>query len=180
MAGLKAALTLLGDLAAPLLLFTAGVLAAAKGEDVYAGLTAGAKKGLLLTAELFPALAALFPALWLFRASGLPELLEGLLHPVFAALGVPEETVLLLLLRPFSGSGALSAAAEIIRRAGADSLAGRTAAVMLGSSETTFYVIAVYFSAAGVKDSRWAIPAALCADLACFLSAAWVSRLFWG
>ena len=176
-------LTLLGDLAAPLLLLTAGVLAAERGEDVYAGLTAGAKKGLLLTAELFPALAALFPVLWLFRASGLPELLEGLLHPVFAALGVPEETALLLLLRPFSGSGALSAAAEIIRiirRAGADSLAGRTAAVMLGSSETTFYVIAVYFSAAGVKDSRWAIPAALCADLACFLSAAWVSRLFWG
>ena len=180
MAGLRAGLALLGELAAPLLLLLAAALAAAKGEDLYAGLTAGAKKGLRLTAELFPALAALFPVLWLFRASGLPELLEGLLHPVFAALCIPEETALLLLLRPFSGSGALSAAAEIIRRTGADSLAGRTAAVMLGSSETTFYVIAVYFSAAGVKDSRWAIPAALCADLACFLSAAWVSRLFWG
>ena len=118
--------------------------------------------------------------IWLLRASGLPELAGRLLRPVFAALGVPEETALLLLLRPLSGSGALSAAAEIIGRAGADSLTGRTTAVMLGSSETTFYVIAVYFSAAGVKDSRWAIPAALCADLACFLSAAWISRLFWG
>ena len=126
MAGLRAGLALLGELAAPLLLLLAAALAAAKGEDVYAGLTAGAKKGLRLTAELFPALAALFPVLWLFRASGLPELLEGLLHPVFAALCIPEETALLLLLRPFSGSGALSAAAEIIRRTGADSLAGRS------------------------------------------------------
>ena len=85
-----------------------------------------------------------------------------------------------MLLRPLSGSGALSAAAEIIGQAGADSLAGRTAAVMLGSSETTFYVAAVYLSAAGVKKSRWAIPAALCADLACFLSSAWVCRMLWG
>ena len=95
-------------------------------------------------------------------------------------LGVPAETVPLLLLRPFSGSAALAAAAELISRCGPDSLAGRTAAVMLGSSETTFYVTAVYFSAAGVRDSRWAIPAALCADLACFLSSAWICRLLWG
>ena len=84
------------------------------------------------------------------------------------------------MLRPLSGSAALAAAAELIGRAGPDSLTGRTAAVMLGSSETTFYVAAVYFSAAGVKNSRWAIPAALCADLVCFLSSAWLCRLFWG
>ena len=110
MAGLRAALALLGELTAPLLLLLAAALAAEKGEDVYAGLTAGAKKGLELTVRLFPALAALFPVLWLFRASGLPALLEGLLNPVFAALGIPAETALLLLLRPFSGGGALSAA----------------------------------------------------------------------
>ena len=79
-----------------------------------------------------------------------------------------------------SGSGALAAAAELIGQYGADSLIGRTAAVMIGSSETTFYVIAVYFAAAGVKNSRWAVPAALCADLACFISSAWVCRLLWG
>ena len=171
---------LTGELLPPLLLLAAGAFAAARGEDVYAALVAGARKGLRLTLELLPALTALFPVIWLLRASGLPELAGRLLGPVFTALGVPEETALLLLLRPLSGSGALSAAAEIIGRAGADSLVGRTAAVMLGSSETTFYVIAVYFSAAGVKDSRWAIPAALCADLVCFLSAAWISRLLWG
>ena len=79
-----------------------------------------------------------------------------------------------------SGNGALAAAAELIGQYGADSLIGRTAAVMIGSSETTFYVIAVYFAAAGVKNSRWAVPAALCADLACFISSAWVCRLLWG
>ena len=94
-------------------------------------------------------------------------------------LGIPEETVLLMLLRPVSGSAALSAAADVISRCGADSLAGRTAAVMCSSSDTTFYVIAVYFTAAGVKDSRWAVPAALCADAAGFLSAAWICRILW-
>ena len=77
-------------------------------------------------------------------------------------------------------AGALAAAGEIIRAAGADSLVGRTAAVMIGASETSFYVVAVYFSAAGVKESRWAIPAALCADLVCFVSASWLCRLLWG
>ena len=85
-----------------------------------------------------------------------------------------------MLLRPLSGAGALAAAGELIRSAGPDSLVGRMAAVMIGSSETSFYVIAVYFSAAGVKESRWAIPAALCADLVCYVSSAWLCRLLWG
>ena len=158
-------------------LLLAGLL---RGVDVYAALLLGARKGLRVCAELLPPLLALFPALYLLRASGLPEALGTLLSPVFSALGVPAETALLLLLRPLSGSGAMAAASELIARHGADSLIGRTAAVMLGSSETTLYVAAVYFSAAGVKDSRWAIPAALFADLCCFLSSAWLCRLFWG
>lgn len=151
-----------------------------RGTDVYAAMTEGARKGLRLSAEILPALIVLFPVIRLLRASGLPELLERLLAPLLGRLGIPPETGLLLLLRPLSGSAALAAAAELIGRAGPDSLTGRTAAVMLGSSETTFYVAAVYFSAAGVKNSRWAIPAALCADLVCFLSSAWLCRLFWG
>jgi spore maturation protein SpmB len=79
-----------------------------------------------------------------------------------------------------AGSAALAAAAELIETWGPDSLVGRTAAVMLGSSETTFYVMAVYLAAAEVRHSRWAVPAALCADLACFLSSAWICRLLWG
>jgi spore maturation protein B len=174
------ALSTLAPLAVPGLVLLGMLAARRSGADVYEALCAGAKKGLETTLSIAPALLALFPAVWLLRASGLPELLGALLDPLLSRLGIPGETALLLLLRPLSGSGALSAAADIIAHYGPDSLVGRTAAVMLGSSETTFYVVAVYFSAAGVKESRWAIPAALCADLMCFLSAAWVCRWFWG
>ena len=168
------------SLTCPLLLAFALAAATAGGQDAYRALTAGAQKGLSVVAALFPALLALFPAIALLRATPLPEQLCRALAPLLERLGIPEETGLLLLLRPLSGSAALAEAGRLIAAAGPDSLPGRTAAVMLGSSETTFYVTAVYFSAAGIRDSRWAIPAALCADLACFLSAAWVSRLFWG
>lgn len=168
------------DLTAPLIVTAACVLALCKGVDIFAAMTDGAKKGLRVMADILPALLVLFPVIYLLRASSLPELLERLLAPVFKALGIPVETSLLMLLRPVSGSTALSVSAELIARYGADSLVGRTAAVMIGSSETTLYVIAVYFTAAGVKDSRWAIPAALCADLACFLSSAWICRILWG
>ena len=156
------------------------MLALYKGVDIIAAMTDGAKKGLRVMAAILPALLVLFPAIYLLRASGILELLERLLAPVFRALGIPAETSLLMLLRPISGSAALSVSAELIARYGADSLVGRTAAVMFGSSETTLLVGAVYFTAAGVKDSRWAIPAALCADLACFLSSAWICRILWG
>ena len=168
------------DLTPALLVSALSLYAFRRGVELYGALTDGAKKGLALTAELLPALTVLFAAIYLLRASGLPVMLESLLSPLLRRLGIPEETVLILLLRPLSGSGALAAASELIRQHGADSLVGRTAAVMLGSSETTLYVAAVYFSAAGVKDSRCAIPAALCADLVCFLSSAWLCRLLWG
>ena len=151
-----------------------------KGVDVYSAMCRGAGKGLGVLRDMLPALICLFPAIWLFRASPLPELISRALAPLFHFLGIPVETSLIMLLRPLSGSGALAAAAELIGSHGADSLVGRTAAVMLGSSETTFYVIAVYFSAAGIKDSRWALWAALAADLACFAASAWVCRIFWG
>lgn len=164
----------------PLIIASVCVYASSRGVDLYSAMTEGAKKGLRVALDILPALLVLFPVIYLLRASRLPELLAGLLRPVLGLLGIPEETVLLMLLRPLSGSGALSAAAELIESAGADSLLGRTAAVMTGSSETTFYVIAVYLSAAGVKESRWAIPAALIADLVCFMSSAWICRVLWG
>lgn len=167
-------------LLAPGLLALGLALASARGLDGFEALREGAKNGLSVLLTLFPTLLLLFPAIALLRASGLIEQLAALLAPLLAALGLPRETAPLLLLRPFSGSAALAAAAELIERAGADSLTGRTAAVMLGASETSFYVTAIYFGAAGVRDSRWTVPAALCADLACFVSAAWISRALWG
>lgn len=170
----------LAALAAPLLCAAVMLYAALRGIDVYAVLLRGAQKGLKLSLELMPTLVLLFSAIYMLRGSGLLGAVTDLISPLLSALGVPPETGMILLLRPITGSGALAAASELMELSGADSLVGRTAAVMLGASETTLYVTAVYFSAAGVKDSRWAIPAALCADAACFLSAAWISKLFWG
>ena len=98
---------------------------------------------------------------------------------MLGALGIPSETGALMLLRPVSGSGALAVASELIAQYGADSLVGRTAAVMLGSTETTFYVIAVYFGAAGIRKTRYAVPAALYADLTGFVVSALTVKLFW-
>ena len=167
------------SLTAPAIIAVICVCALSRGVDLYAAMVKGAGKGLEVVAGILPALLVLFPAIYLLRASGLAETIQTLLSPLLERLGIPADTALLMLLRPLSGSGALSAAGEIIARHGPDSLTGRTAAVMIGSSETTFYVIAVYLGAAGIKDSRWAIPAAVCADLACFLASAWICRLLW-
>lgn len=170
----------LGELLVPLLAAAAMLCAKRRGADLYEAMAAGAKKGLMVMWGMLPSLLVIFPAIRLLRASGLPELLGEVLRPLFALLGVPEETGLLMLLRPLSGSAALAEATELMKTHGPDSLIGRTAAVMLGSSETSIYVIAIYFSAARVRNGERVLPAALFADLVCFLSSAWICRLLWG
>lgn len=165
---------------------TAGLLAGVglcgvlSGTDVFSALTDGARDGLKTVMRIFPALVALLTAVSMLRASGALEALTRLCAPVLAWLGIPPETAMLLLVRPISGSGALAAASDIIQTYGADSRIGRTAAVMLGSTETTFYVLAVYFGACGIRHSRWAIPAAIVADVTGFVTAAALVRCLWG
>lgn len=171
---------LIGELAIPLILGFVVVYSLIKGTDVFSGLTAGAAQGLNTIRGILPALIVLLPCVAMLRASGAIEALCGLLEPFLARLGIPAETVPLMLLRPLTGSGALAVGSDIMQSAGVDSFAGRCAAVMLGSTETTFYVVAVYFGAAKIKNSRHAIPAALVADLTGFLAAAFFTRLFWG
>jgi spore maturation protein B len=167
-------------------LLPAGIITAAalygllRGVDVFAAMSHGVTEGLRVVARIFPPLVGLLTAVAMLRASGALDALTELCAPLLRAVGIPPETAMLLVLRPISGSGALAAGADIISSHGADSLVGRTAAVMLGSTETTFYVLTVYFGAVGIKKSRWAIPAALGADLAGFLASAWTVRLFWG
>lgn len=146
--------------------------------DVYDALVQGAGDGLGVLIKIVPALIGLMTAVYMLRASGALELLSQALSPVLNVLGVPPETTALLLVRPVSGSAALGVGAELISTYGPDSSIGRTVAVMMGSTETTFYTVAVYFSAAGVSRTRYAIPAALCADTAGFLAASWTVRLF--
>ena len=148
--------------------------------DVYDALVTGAGDGLGVLIKIVPPLIGLLTAVYMLRASGALELLGAALSPLLTALGIPPETVALLLVRPVSGSAALGVGAELISTYGPDSLIGRTAAVMLGSTETTFYTIAVYFGAAGIVKTRYAVPAALCADLAGFTAAAWAVRVCFG
>ena len=140
----------------------------------------GIRQGLTTLLRILPPLIALLTAEYMLRASGALEALTELLRPALELLGIPPETAPLMLLRPISGSGAMAAASELMQSFGPDSYVGRTAAVMLGSTETTFYVVAVYFGAAGVRRTRWAVPAALCADLAGFAASALAVRLFFG
>ena len=145
--------------------------------DVYDALVTGAGDGLGVLIKIVPPLIGLLTAVYMLRASGALELLGEALSPLLTALGIPPETVALLLVRPVSGSAALGVGAELISTYGPDSLIGRTAAVMLGSTETTFYTIPVYFGAARIARAPHAVPAALCADLAGFVAASWAVRL---
>ena len=168
------------ELLVPVLLVVVSCLALAGKQDVYTLMVTGAAEGLVSLKTLIPPLVVLLTAVHMLRASGAMDLLTALLTPLCRRLGVPPETVPLMLIRPISGSAALAIGSELIANHGPDSLIGRTAAVMLGSTETTFYVISVYFGSAGIRKTGHAIPAALIADLTGFLTAAWVTRWFWG
>lgn len=164
----------------PAIIAFVAVWGCVKRVDVYDSLIQGAGEGLRVMIRIVPAMIALLTAVHMLRASGFLELAAQVLAPVLNAVGIPPETVALLLVRPVSGSAALGVGAELIQTYGPDSLIGRTAAVMLGSTETTFYTIAVYFGAAGVAKTRHAVPAALCGDLAGFIVAAAAVRILFG
>ena len=166
------------DYIVPLLLLGASLLALRKQENAYDLLLSGAAEGLKLLLTLVPTLILLLTAVSMLRSSGVMELLSGYLAPVFGFLGIPAETAILVLIRPISGSAALAVGAELMVQYGVDSIVGRTVAVMLGSTETTFYTISVYFGAAGIKKTQYTVPAALIADFVGFFMASLTVRLF--
>ena len=168
---------LLFTMLVPLIMAAVALYGMARRVDVYDALVQGAGDGLGVLVKIVPPLVGLLTAVYMLRASGVLELASGVLAPVLGLLGIPAETAPLLLVRPVSGSAALGVGAELISAFGPDSLVGRTAAVMLGSTVTTFYTIAVYFGVAGIVKTRYAIPAALCADLAGFMASAWAVRV---
>ena len=170
----------LSTLIVPVLLTFTACFALGKRVDVYSALTKGAEEGLTVLLHILPSLIALLSAVYMFRASGAMEALGALLAPALDKIGIPAETAPLLFIRPISGSGALAVASDLMASHGPDSYIGRVAAVMLGSTETTFYTIAVYFGSAGIVRTRHTVPAALAADLTGFLTAALTVRLLFG
>ena len=167
------------DYIVPGLLFAAAAATLRKKENAYDLMLQGASDGLKLMVSLIPSLILLLTAVSMLRSSGAVEILSRWLSPFFNLLGIPPETAMLVLIRPISGSAALAVGADLMAEHGVDSQIGRTVAVMLGSTETTFYTISVYFGAAGIKNTRYTIPAALIADLTGFVMASLtVSWLF--
>lgn len=166
------------DYLIPLILMASSLLALRRQENSYQLLLDGAANGLALIRHILPALIVLLTAVGMFRASGGAELLSRLCAPLFCRIGIPPECAMLVLVRPISGSAALAVGSELMAQYGVDSAIGRTAAVMLGSTETTFYTLSVYCSAAGISKTRYTLPAALFADFVGFFMAACTVKLF--
>ncbi|MDR0293116.1 MAG: spore maturation protein [Oscillospiraceae bacterium] len=160
------------QLVTPLLIASVILYALLRGVDVFSALISGARDGLNVLLRIVPALVPLLAAIAMLRASGFLEAFSDLCRPAFQWLGIPPECAPLLIVRPFSGSGALAVGAELMRSHGVDSMVGRTAAVMLGSTETTFYAVSVICGAAGITKTRYIIPASLLADFAGYIAAA--------
>lgn len=131
----------------------------------------GAKKALSQTANLLPALCALTVAVSMLLSSGGAEILTKLLSPVASLLGIPNEVLPLCIISPLSGSGSLTVLEEILKSYSPDSFIGRTASIIAGASETTFYAVAVYYGSVGITKTRHTLPCALAADIATYIAA---------
>lgn len=137
-----------------------------KGTDVYAAMLHGGKQGMQTAIGLFPALCAMSMLLTLMEASGLSALLARVLSPLMQLMNLPAETATLLVLRPLSGSGSMTALERIFAQYGVDSRAGKVASVLMGSSETIFYTMTVYLGATDVRKLPWVVPISLLSYLA--------------
>ncbi|MGF1540270.1 MAG: spore maturation protein [Pleurocapsa sp.] len=149
-----------------------------KKVKVYEVFTEGAKDGFTIAIQIIPYLVAILVAIAMFRASGALDLLLNLLSPALSLIGFPPENVLLALMRPLSGGGSFGLLSDIVETYGADSLVAKIAATMFGSTETTFYVLAVYFGSVGIKKIRHALLAGLIADVVGIFSTVYICRLF--
>ncbi len=177
---LRAAVDAVSAWTIPVLLSGVTLLALSRRVKVYPVFVAGAKEGFETAVRIIPPLVAIFVALAMLRASGAMEVFTRALAPLTALVGIPASVVPMLFVRPLSGSGALGVVGDVLRADGPDSYAGRLVSVMAGSTETTFYVLAVYMGAAGVTRFRHALPAGLLADAAGMAAAVIVVRVLFG
>ncbi len=173
-------INIISAVAIPLMFFIFLGWGFVKKVKVYEVFVEGAKDGFQVAVKIIPYLVAMLVAIGIFRASGAMDVLIALLSPVSNLIGMPPETVPLAILRPLSGSGSLGLMTELMKVHGPDSYIGVPASTMYGSSETTFYVLAVYFGAVGIKNTRHALPAGIIADIFGMLGAVFICRIFFG
>jgi spore maturation protein B len=151
-----------------------------KRVPVYESFVDGAREGFQVAVRIIPYLVAILFAIAMFRASGAMDALTRLLDPVLGLIGFPAEVLPMAIIRPLTGSGSAGLVVDMVNQYGEDSIFVKMAAVMFGSTETTFYVIAVYFGAVNIRKTRHAVPAGLLADVAAMIIAVWTVRLLFG
>ncbi len=161
----------------PLMFIITIITGLIKRVNIYEAFCDGTKESLKTVFNIFPNIAAIMIAIGLFRASGLTDFMTGLLSPLLLKLNIPPEIIPLAVLKPMSGSGSLAILNDILNVCGADSKAGLIASVIAGSTETTFYTVAVYFGSVGIKDTRHTVTCALIADFVCMITGIIITNL---
>jgi len=173
---MKEVLSAISVWAVPAILVLVPLVGLIRGVKVYEVFVEGAKEGFEVAIRIIPFLVAILVAIGMFRGSGAMDLLTDAVRPMLAAVGFPAELLPLAVVRSLSGSGSLALMTDAATVSGGDSLLARMAATMYGSTETTFYVLAVYFGAIGIRKTRHAVPAALIADFVAMITAVLVCR----
>jgi spore maturation protein B len=180
MNAIRDAVALLSVFVVPLILVGFPLVGLYKRVPVYESFVEGAKEGFQVAVRIIPYLVAILFAIAMFRASGAMDFLARALAPVLGLIGFPPEVLPMAIIRPLTGSGSAGIVVDMIKQYGEDSILVKMAAVMFGSTETTFYVIAVYFGAVSIKKTRHAVPVGLIADGSAMIIAVWVVRLLFG
>jgi len=175
-----AAVTEVSRWAIPLLLFLIPVAGYLKGVPVYESFVKGAQEGFDTAIKIIPFMVGMLLAIGVFRESGAMDLLISWIEPVMQLIRAPAEILPLAIMRPLSGGGALAIAAELVSTHGPDSFIGRLASTMQGSTDTTFYVLTVYFGAVGIRRYRYSLGVGLLADLSGLLASIFIVNLLFG
>ncbi|HEX8297964.1 MAG TPA: spore maturation protein [Rubricoccaceae bacterium] len=177
MESFRSAIGLLSTFVLPLMIVGIPLYGLARRVPVYESFVEGGKEGFSVAVRIIPYLVAILFAVGMFRASGAMEALTAALNPLFSLIGFPPELLPMAIVRPLTGSGSAALVVDLGQTYGLDDIRTRMGMTMFGSSETTFYVIAVYFGAVGIKRTRHAVPSGLIADAAAVILAVWVCRL---
>ncbi|SMC57500.1 spore maturation protein [Sporomusa malonica] len=162
--------------AIPAVLFFIPIIGYLRKVKVYEAFVEGAGEGFHTAVRILPCLVAMLVAISIFRASGAMDACVAWMGPALSMLGVPSDLVPLAVMRPLSGSGSLGLATEILKTYGPDSLVGRIASTVLASTDTTFYVLTVYFGAVGLSNPRYAVLVGLSGDIASFLASVYICQ----
>ncbi len=170
-------ITLVSKWAIPVFLLFIPIYGAMRKVKVYECFVEGAKEGFQVGVRIIPYLVAILVAVGMLRGAGAIDLLARWLDPILRWAGIPAEILPLAIMRPLSGSGSLGIVTELVKAHGPDSFIARLAATAYGSTETTFYVLAVYFGAVGIKKARHAVAAGLFADIVSLIAAVFICRM---